>query len=176
MLRIALIYGLIAGLIVIGSITLGIIMSKGEGAMASEWLGYLLMIFALSLIFFGIKRHRDRNLGGVIKFLPALGVGLLISAVAGVAYLVGWETYLAFSGSEFIDGYTAAMIEKKQAAGLAGAELEAFIAKMEAAKLQYAQPLYRIPITFLEIFPVGIVISLISAAILRNPGVFPAQG
>ena len=42
-------------------------------------------------------------------------------------------------------------------------------------KIQYADPLFRLPITFLEIFPVGLLISLISAAILRNPGVLPAD-
>ena len=40
---------------------------------------------------------------------------------------------------------------------------------------QYENPLYRLPITFMEIFPVGLLVALFSAAILRNPKAFPAR-
>lgn len=39
---------------------------------------------------------------------------------------------------------------------------------------QYANPLFRFPMTFGEIFPVGLLITLISAAVLRNLKVLPA--
>jgi hypothetical protein len=39
----------------------------------------------------------------------------------------------------------------------------------------YRNPLIRMPMTFLEIFPVGLLISLISAAVLKNPRVLPAK-
>ena len=39
----------------------------------------------------------------------------------------------------------------------------------------YANPLIRMPITFIEIFPVGLVISLIAAALLRNSRFLPAR-
>ena len=48
------------------------------------------------------------------------------------------------------------------------------IAKMEQFKEQYRNPLFRVPVTFLEIFPVGLLIALISAAVLRNSRVLPA--
>jgi hypothetical protein len=38
----------------------------------------------------------------------------------------------------------------------------------------YRNPLYRIPITFVEIFPVGLIVALVSAALLRNPRLLPA--
>lgn len=63
----------------------------------------------------------------------------------------------------------------KKAEGLSGADLDAFVAKMEAMKTQYANAFYRLPITFLEIFPVGALVALISAALLRNPKIFPAR-
>jgi hypothetical protein len=46
---------------------------------------------------------------------------------------------------------------------------------MDAFKRQYANPLFRLPMTFAEIFPVGVLVSLVSAAILRNPRVLPAR-
>lgn len=177
MLRYALIYGGIAGAIVIGIITGGIAMSGQSGAehSGSQLVGYLIMLLALSIIFFGVKQYRDKEKGGVIRFLPAFGCGLAISAVAGVIYVAGWEAYLAATGHQFIHEYTANIIAKKAEAGLAGAELEALKADMASMVRNYSNALYRLPMTFLEIFPVGALIALISAALLRNPKLLPAR-
>ncbi len=177
MLRIALIYGAIAGTIVIGVMTLGFILDGEEkGAASGQIFGYLTMLVALTLIFVGVKRHRDVNHGGVIKFTPAFLTGLAIAAVAGVFYVVGWEIYLATTDHAFIEQYSAAVIEKKKAAGVSGAALEKLIADMEKMVETYGNPFFRVPITFSEIFPVGLLVSIVSAAILRNPNVLPARG
>jgi hypothetical protein len=173
MFRTALIYGAIAGSIVIATMVVGFILGADHGD-DSLFLGYSIMIVALSLIFLAIKSHRDRQ-GGVIKFGPAFLLGLMVAVVAGLFYVVGWEGYMAATNYTFMDGYVAAAIEAKKAAGIAGAALEAEIAKLEQMKVQYANPLFRMPMTFMEIFPVGLVIALISAAILRNPKAFPAR-
>lgn len=172
--RIAFIYGAVAGTIVIGTMIVSFILGADHDD-NSLIFGYLIMIVALSMIFIGVKQYRDRNLGGVIKFGPALLLGVMIAAVAGVFYAIGWEGYLAATGNKFMDEYTAGIIEAKKAAGLAGEALQAEIAKMEAMKKNYANPFFRLPMTFLEIFPVGLVIALISAAILRNPKAFPPR-
>ncbi len=177
MLRIALIYGAIAGTIVIGAMTLGFILDGDEkGAASGQVFGYLIMLVALTLIFVGVKRHRDVNHGGVIKFLPAFLTGLSIAVVAGVFYVVGWELYLATTDHAFIEQYSTAVIEKKKAAGLSGVELEKVVADMDKMVENYGNPLFRIPITFSEIFPVGLLVSVVSAAILRNPKVLPLRG
>jgi hypothetical protein len=41
---------------------------------------------------------------------------------------------------------------------------------------QLPNPLIRIPLTFAEIFPIGLLAALVSAALLRNPKVLPARG
>ena len=175
MTRIMLIYGGIAGTIVIAAMVIGYQVSDGEGFGSSQLIGYLFMLIALSMIFIGIKRYRDQEQGGVIKFSKAFLMGLGISAVAGIAYVISWEVYLAMTGDAFIESYTANYIEMKKAAGVTGAELEKVIATMEETKKNYANRLYRMPITFMEIFPVGLLISLISALILRNSKVLPAH-
>jgi hypothetical protein len=175
----ALKYGAVSGAVVVGVIVAGMLYAGGVGgghATTSLWFGYLIMILALSTIFLAIREHRNKKLGGVIKFFPAFGVGLLVAAIAGVVYVVAWETFLQVTHYPFMENYTAAMIEGQRAAGITGAELDAFIAEMEKAKADYANPLYRLPMTFVEIFPVGLIIALISAAILRNPKVLPARG
>ena len=75
-----------------------------------------------------------------------------------------------------MDAYTAGIVEAKRAEGLSGLALEALTAEMQTLKAQYANPLFRLPMTFLEIFPVGLIIALISAALLRNPKVLPDRG
>lgn len=183
MLKTAFTYGSISGILIICVITLGLVLKGGAhgsggdgGFFASEWFGYLVMIVALSTIFLAVRDYRNKELGGVIKFLPALGLGLLIALLAGVAYVIAWEIYLAATDYAFMDNYIAHLIEAKRAAGVSGAELEAQIAQLNAMKESYANPLFRVPMTFLEIFPVGLLIALISAAVLRNPKVLPARG
>lgn len=174
MQRIVFVYGIIAGLIVIGTTVLGMLLSSdGQPLHSMAWLGYLIMLIALSLIFVGIKRYRDQQLGGVIRFGTATLLGLGISAVAGVIYVAVWEMYLAMTDHAFINDYTEALIAAKDAEGVSGTELQAVIDDMETMRSQYANPLFRLPMTFLEIFPVGLLITLISATILRNPKVLP---
>lgn len=176
MTRIALIYGTLAGVIVIACTVASFSLTENFGHHSgSLWLGYLIMIVALTMIFFGVKRYRDREKGGVIKFLPAFGVGLMIAIVAGIAYVASWEAYLAISGRDFIGEYANAIIEAARAKGVTGAALDAQIAEMNTLKVRYADPMFRLPMTFIEIFPVGVIIALISAAILRNSKSLPPQ-
>lgn len=174
MIRFSLIFGAVAGLLIAATF-LWSALSPSEDRYASEWAGYLVMIVALSAIFVGIKRYRDRELGGVIKFGQALMLGLGISLVASVVYVAGWELHLALTDHAFIEEYSAGVIEAKKEAGLAGPELDELVASMEEMKGTYAKPLFRMPMTFLEIFPVGLLVSLLSAAILRNRKVLPAR-
>lgn len=46
---------------------------------------------------------------------------------------------------------------------------------MQRFRTQYANPLFRMPMTFTEIFPVDVLVSRISAALLRKPGFLPAR-
>jgi hypothetical protein len=138
-------------------------------------IGYATMLIALSAVFIGIKRYRDVELGGVIRFWPALALGLGISVVASVMYVFAWEFTVAVTHMDFATGYANALIKQKQAAGVTGAQLEQFVAEMEKFKSDYANPLFRLPMTFIEIFPVGVLVSLISAALLRNARLLPAR-
>lgn len=174
MSRIVLIYGLISGLVIIAGI-IGSIVAFADAPHSNVWVGYLIMLAALSSILVGVKQHRDQALGGVIGFGKAFLIGLGIALVAAFAYIVVWEIYLAATGYRFMDQYVAQMLETRRAAGVSGAEYEKLAADLEAMRLQYANPLFRVPMTFLEIFPVGLLISLVSAALLRNPRFLPAR-
>ena len=175
MARFSLIFGSISGLLIASTFLLSALFQESEARYASEWIGYLIMIVALSAIFIGIKRYRDNELGGVIRFGQAMVLGLGISLVAGFVYVIGWEIHLTMTDHAFIHDYTQGVLESKKAAGVSGDELVALEASMDKMKANYARPFYRMPMTFLEIFPVGLLISLISAALLRNSKILPAR-
>lgn len=175
MLKTALLYGAISGVIIITTMIVGMMFAGENGYSGGQVFGYTIMFVALTLIFIGVKRHRDQDLGGVIKFGPAFGLGLAIAGVAGVFYVIGWEIHLAMTDYAFMDEYSKGLIAAKEKAGVTGAELQAYIADVNKTMAQYENPLFRLPITFMEIFPVGLLIALVSAAILRNPKAFPAH-
>ena len=178
MLSYILRYGIVAGLIVATPMVWRMLAAKPgatEEPVAGMLLGYLTMIVALTAVFLGVKAYRDKVLGGAIRFLPALGVGLGISAVASVLYVIGWEISMAYSSFDFIAFYKGYIVDTARAKGATGAELNQAIADADAFATMYKNPLYRMPLTFIEMFPVGVLISLISAAILRNNRVLPAR-
>lgn len=177
MLNRILFHGLIAGLIVgvpmiVVAVTLG---DKAPTGNLGVLIGYTTMLVALSVIFLAVKRHRDVVNGGVIKFLPAFLMGLGISAVAGILYVLAWEATLVLTGLDFGAFYTEHLMEAARARGASEAELAAELEKAQAFAKMYANPLFRMPITFTEILPVGILVSLVSALLLRNSRFMPAR-
>lgn len=162
-------YGFPAGALIIGFMVVNFALFGLHSDASSQLAGFTIMFFILSLIFFGMKKYRDAEQGGVIKFGRAFLLGLAMSAFAGIAYIIGWEIYLAITDSNFITAYTDHLIENQKAKGLSGAELQTFIDKMAAMVESYQNPFYRIPITFTEIFPMGLIVSMISALILHRP-------
>jgi polyferredoxin len=174
MLRVILTYGVVSGVVIVASI-IGASMASQSGLHTGVWFGYLIMLVALSSILVGIKQHRDQALGGVITFRTGLLIGLGIAAVASVAYVAVWEVYLALTHYAFIGRYVDAILAAKRAAGVTGAAYAKVVAQMEDMRRQYANPLSRMLITFTEIFPVGFLAALVSAALLRNPRFLPAR-
>jgi hypothetical protein len=176
MIKFILRYGIIGGLIVaIPMVWQMLAAEPGKNPMGGLLIGYLVMIVALSTVFLGIKQYRDKALGGVIKFGPALLLGLGISFVASVFYVVGWEISIAFSKFDFSAWWSNSLFEAAKARGASPAELAQVATEVESFQKMYANPLLRIPMVFIEIFPVGVLISLISAALLRNNRLLPAR-
>src|SRR5687768_12255349 len=122
MLRVILVYGIIGGLIVVVPMVVGTLTAT-EGAIPENaaLYGYLSMLLAFTMVFVGIKHHRDKVLGGVIGFVEALGVGLGISAVASLFWVVGWEITLA-TGFDFERAYSDSVISAARARGASAVE------------------------------------------------------
>jgi len=176
MTRIVLIFGLIAGAIAAGLMWL-LIAVQNNGLVNIEngmVYGYTTMIIALSLVFFGIKSYRDNN-GGRISFLKGLQVGILISLICAVCYAASWELYYRGSGQEFLQKYTAYYIDKMKTDGASDAEVAKAQADMDQFMVQYQNFFVRFAFTLMEILPVGIIVTLISALLLRRREMLPVS-
>ena len=167
-LRYSAIYGSLSGLIVIIVLIVGLQYQHQFHFIGTEWFGYLIMLIAPTFIFVGVKRYRDVEKGGVIKFFTAFFVGLGIAVVASLIYMLVWEIYLAMTHYTFMDQYIDGIIRARKAAGVSGPALAQQVAQLNQMRDEYANPLYRLPMTFLEIFPVGLIVALVSAALIRN--------
>lgn len=172
--RIILGYGVGSGLVILGGILCTIVFTGGQPH-GSVWLGYLIMLLGLSAVLLGVRHYRDKVRGGVIGFLPALGVGLAIALFASVAYVIAWEAYLAATDYSFMADYVRTTLEAKRASGLTGEAYARLEREMATMAEQYRSPLFRLPMTFIEIFPVGVLVALVSAGLLRNSRFLPAK-
>lgn len=178
MRKVVVTFGLIGGgLITVFLWIMMFLMEKGVLTFDNgDVVGYASMIVALSMIFFGIKSYRDRYQNGSIKFLTGLQIGLLISLIAALMYAIGWEVYYQSSPNtknNFMDQYTEYCIKKMKDEGASEAEIEKTTKDMNEMKEIYKNFLPRFGITLMEIFPVGLAVTLLSASILRRKGILP---
>jgi hypothetical protein len=130
-------------------------------------IGYTSMIIAFLLVFFGVRSYREQA-GGSISFGKAFGVGLAITLIACAIYVLSWEIVYFNFIPDFADKYSASVLEKARKDGDSEAKIEATKKKMADFKRLYANPVINAGMTLLEVFPVGLVVTLVSAAILRR--------
>jgi Protein of unknown function (DUF4199) len=176
--KVTLTFGSIAGAIVSVFLVIGIALWEKSGiAFENALVGYATMVIALSMVFFGIKSYRDNYQGGKIRFWKGFQVGLLITLIASFMYAITWETYNQVSPSSsaaFIDNYARCQIDKLKEKGVSAAEIDQEVKKMDDFKRMYGNPAIRFGMTLVEILPVGIIITLLSAAVLRKKEFLPA--
>jgi hypothetical protein len=170
MKQIALRYGIIAGIIVGTGLLLSMFLFKMEmlnmdyGAV----FGYTTQLIAFSAIFFGVKKFRDQVNGGLVSFGKALGIGLLISLIAGLIYCITWEVYFQATDQQFIQEYSTMYLEKLKSSGSNESEISAAQQEMAQFADMYRNPLVRFGFTLMEIIPMGLLISLITALVLKK--------
>lgn len=171
-------YGVVGALIVGSLMYTGSLGWAKEGHQPSESglvVGYVTQLVALTFVFLGVKAHRDNALGGVIKFLPAFGIGLAISAIASLGWVISWEIVLGMTHFDLGAMMKEQMLASAQARGASEAEIQKIIVEADNFGRMYQNPLFRWPMSFIEMFPVGVLVSLISAGILRNSRFLPAR-
>jgi hypothetical protein len=141
------------------------------------YFGYTAIVLSFLLVFFGIRSYRDNIGNGHITFSKAFAVGISITLISCIFYVLTWEIlYFNFLHHDFMDQYGAYVVEKLKAKGASPAAIQAQTQQLQKMKQLYENPLINAAMTFIEPFPVGLAITLISAAVLRKkPQSQPAQ-
>jgi hypothetical protein len=133
-----------------------------------EIVGYTAIVLSFLLVFFGVRSYRDNVGNGQITFTKGFAVGIAITLISCVFYVVTWEVLYFTVMHDHMDKYAAYMVEKLKASGASAAAVQAQVQQMKKFKELYENPLFNAAMTFIEPFPVGLVITLISAAVLRR--------
>ncbi|MDW3191789.1 MAG: DUF4199 domain-containing protein [Cytophagales bacterium] len=165
-----IIYGAIAGVITILGFILWMAIAGEDQDLNmkyGELIGYTFMLLALSTVFFALRSFRDKN-DGVLSFKEGFFNGMIIVLVASIIYVVGWMIYYPNFMPDFVDQYTQGQIAQLEAQGLSEEELKTKVDEMKAFQELYEQPLVMAGFTFMEIFPVGLIVTLISSLILKR--------
>jgi len=131
-------------------------------------IGYTSIVLSFLLVFFGIRSYRDNIGNGQITFLKAFAVGISITVISCICYVVTWDVIYYNFLPDFWDKYGAHLVEKLRASGASPAALQAKLQQMAKYKELYKNPLRNAALTFIEPFAIGFVITLISAAALRR--------
>ena len=175
MKKTVLTFGLIAGFII--SVLMGgsLLLADRIGTGHSMVLGYTIMVASFLLVYFGIRSYRDNVLGGQISFGRAFTCGILISLITSVCYVAMWEILYFNFLPHFMDSYFAEQVQKVQSAGLDSATTAARVAALKHTQQLYQNPIVNIAYTFIEPLPVGLLITLISAAVLRRKSPSPNE-
>ena len=140
----------------------------------SLWLGYGSMIVAFAFIFVGIKNYRDKYSNGVITFGKAFIIGLYIALIGSTVYVGAWLVDFYCFMPDFMDKYVAHTLSQAKAHGASTAEIAKQKASMASYIEMYKSPFGVIILTYIEVLPVGLIIALIAALILRKKPSTPA--
>jgi Protein of unknown function (DUF4199) len=160
-------FGLISGgmLSVMMAVSMFFIDQIGD---KGEVIGYTTMVVAFLMVYFGIRSYRDNVLGGMISFGKAFQAGILITVIACLCYVGTWELMYFQGPNDFGAKFSAKMIEGAKKSGDTPQQGDAKIAKMKKFVELYQNPLVNSAMTFVEPFPVGLVITLVCAGILKR--------
>lgn len=167
MKKIVLTFGLISGLIMSALMAANMALQPRIGFDKAMIVGYTTMIVAFLFIFFGVRAYRDRTPGG-ISFGRAFGTGVLITLVSSVLYVATWELGYSRFYPDFVEKYGAYQMQVERDKGASEAELAKKSAEIEKFAKLYKNPMYNAAFTFMEPFPVGVIMSLVAAGILRR--------
>lgn len=175
MRKIVLTFGLISGaissLMIVVTVAFGDKIGFDRGAV----IGYTSIVLSFLMVFFGIRTYRDNIGDGEITFLKAFAVGLSITLISCIFYVVTWEVIYYNFIPGFWDAYGAHLVEKLTASGASPAAIQAKLEQVKKYKELYRNPLFNAALTFIDPFPIGLGMTLISALVLRRKPQSPPQ-
>jgi hypothetical protein len=168
MKKIVLTFGLISGAVSIATMLAAIPFEDKISHDKAEILGYTIIVLSALLVFFGIRSYRENVGGGRLSFGRGFAVGILITLISSACYVGTWEiVYFKFM-PDFAVKYGAQMVERAKASGASQQKIAEAEQQAREFKQAYDNPLINVAYTFMEVFPVYLVVTAVSAGILRK--------
>jgi hypothetical protein len=168
MKKTVLTFGLISGVATTGMMLATLPFVDAIGFDKGELVGYTALVLSFLLVFFGIRSYRQHDGAGRITFGRAFGVGILITLITCAFYVATWEVIYFKLMPGFGEKYAGYMVAQAKASGASQETIEATVREAQSFKAMYDKPWMNAAITFTEPFPVGLVMTVISAAVLRR--------
>ncbi|MEJ7558725.1 MAG: DUF4199 domain-containing protein [Pedobacter sp.] len=164
-----LVYGLISGICVATFMSFSIAYCYSKNSFdGSMLLGYTAMLLSFSLIFVGVKNYRDKHHGGIISFGRAFLMSLYMALIASTLYVIGWMVAYYNFFPDFIEKLAAYQLSPAKVSQMTPAEVAGVRSQIETFKDWYATPIGVALTTYMEILPVGLIVSLVTALILKR--------
>ena len=168
MQKIVLTFGLLSG--VVAAVLMAATMPFAERIGFDRMLvvGYTSIVISMLFVYFGVRSYRDNVLGGTISFGRGFQAGLLITLISCVCYVAAWLVINYTVVPDFADKYAAYLVEDKRASGASQAEIDDIVKQAADMKRMLENPFINAAVTFTEPFPVGLLVTLVSAAVLKR--------
>jgi hypothetical protein len=173
MKKTVLTFGLISGAMSAAMMLMTVPFVDRIGWEKGEILGYTGIVLSALLVFFGVRSYRENAGGGRLTFGRGFAVGILITLISSACYVGTWEiVYYKFMPG-FADKYAAHMVERAKASGASQQKMDETAQQAQQFKQMYKNPAINVALTFMEVFPIGLVVTGISAGILRKKAAAP---
>ncbi len=83
-------------------------------------------------------------------------------------YVLSWMVLSEYVLTDFMEVYWNSSVEQLNSSGLSQEEIDLQLESMKNWMEMYKNPLIKFLITYMEILPIGLLVSLVSAVILRK--------
>ncbi|MCB1552820.1 MAG: DUF4199 domain-containing protein [Xanthomonadales bacterium] len=132
---------------------------------AGEVIGYSSMVLCMTATWFAMRHEQRRR--GPLGFGALLATGVGVSAVAGLVFgLATWGFYAA-AGDALPEAIIEFYLAQARDPALGAAESARQVAEIESMKPFFFNRPLQAAVMFATVFVIGVVVSLISAAITR---------
>ena len=132
------------------------------------FVGYTAMLISFLFVYFGVRSYRDTVLGGSMSFATGFNVGILITLISCLFYVGTWLFVYFLLMPDFGAKFGEFLIESALAKGASPAELQATAKQAADYQVLLDNPFTNAAYSFIEPFPVGLLVTMISAAVLRK--------
>jgi Protein of unknown function (DUF4199) len=168
MRKTVLTFGLMSGAVSAATMLATIPFADAIGWEKGEILGYTMIVLSALMVFFGVRSYRENAGGGRLTFGRGFAVGILITLISSACYVGTWEIVYFKLMPGFAEKYAAHMVERAKASGASQQKMDETERQAKQFKRMYDNPAINVALTFTEVFPIGLVVTLLSAGILRK--------